>query len=670
MKDENPLDLEQHADETAWDVWKRRLIFGLIILLCITFAAPAFGSCSSAFDSEDVVATYRLNGELRAVGDEEFRDLQQRLYQSHAVLSGRSPQEDEVWGHFLLNQAALAEGIYVSDDAAMTWVRDVPDFQAGGRFDEDAYLGTLANATSGRLTHKSFLRTVKEILRGREYRRMFALAVLSQPSEDAFITWQEQNKKISLEYIVQEFDPVAADVAAIEPTEDDLRVFVTLPTIEARLRLPPRKVVEAAYVRVLELEASQKTELETLLTERGRLDKALVRLAKQEWAAGAERVYTEKNWKDSKRRLRQLQIDDLVKDWVEGGNQGDLPDDKYPPDPSAIEWPANVLDQFEKFWRDDLEREVLIREYVKLVAEQAEREGKSFADLATEHAVHGLKIVRNAEAQTDNDLVEQFPEGLGRDSEFSNVVRTFLTGPRDGTAFLPKVHVEPVPTTSLGSALEDRGYMVLRLADFEAARPRRVDEARDEIVKIWREHEVSRVVREKIEAVRESVRDTVTFADAAKTAGLTVQSLRNVNRKTRKTGSRAGPTAGPGETLDDATAAVARRLRHRNRVLDAYPQLRMTKIDDLMAPGSIILDDRTRAAYLIRVTAKVDPRPIEMTESDLRRVQQQNSLQAMQALNDLVGLDALKRRLSFKEIERTSPSDDAEDEEARSDDDS
>ena len=79
MKDENPLDLEQHADETSWEVWKRRLIFGLLILLCVTFAAPTFSSCSSAFESTDRVATYRIGDTTYEVADLPFRDVQRRL---------------------------------------------------------------------------------------------------------------------------------------------------------------------------------------------------------------------------------------------------------------------------------------------------------------------------------------------------------------------------------------------------------------------------------------------------------------------------------------------------------------------------------------------------------------------------------------------------------------
>ena len=46
--EENPLDLELHEEETLWDAWKRRLMFALLMALCIAFAAPTFGSCDSA----------------------------------------------------------------------------------------------------------------------------------------------------------------------------------------------------------------------------------------------------------------------------------------------------------------------------------------------------------------------------------------------------------------------------------------------------------------------------------------------------------------------------------------------------------------------------------------------------------------------------------------------
>ena len=100
MKDENPLDLEQHEDETPWDVWKRRLIFGLLILLCVTFAAPTFSSCTGAFEGGDRVATYRLGDTTYEVGDVEFRDVQRRLSQAYYVLYQQAPSGDDAyWQH-------------------------------------------------------------------------------------------------------------------------------------------------------------------------------------------------------------------------------------------------------------------------------------------------------------------------------------------------------------------------------------------------------------------------------------------------------------------------------------------------------------------------------------------------------------------------------------------
>ena len=70
--DPKPLDLEEHEKDEPLSVWKRRAMFVLLIGLCVSFAAPTFGTCSGALGSGgvDAWATFSVGGEERIVRDD------------------------------------------------------------------------------------------------------------------------------------------------------------------------------------------------------------------------------------------------------------------------------------------------------------------------------------------------------------------------------------------------------------------------------------------------------------------------------------------------------------------------------------------------------------------------------------------------------------------------
>ena len=136
--EENPLDLEQHQEESLWDVWKRRLMFVLLIALCITFAAPSFGGCETALGSggSEIYGTFRVDGELVEVSRSHFDGTWQRLARTMTVVQSRPPESDEaIWAHIILNAAAEREGIHVPRSRVDRWLARQAMFQQGGAFD-------------------------------------------------------------------------------------------------------------------------------------------------------------------------------------------------------------------------------------------------------------------------------------------------------------------------------------------------------------------------------------------------------------------------------------------------------------------------------------------------------------------------------------------------------
>ena len=198
-----------------------------------------------------------------------------------------------------------------------------------------------------------------------------------------------------------------------------------------------------------------------------------------EYYGARDAIYTRENWLRTARRYHAAAMElhaEQMAEWEakpEEERAGETPPPE-PPDPALDAVPEDFIERYDKFWRDRLVKEIAAREFLRMFAAQAERESRTFDDLAKDYEVIGVRVAKNPEPLEDGEFAERFPEDLGRDSELSAAVRTFLRGPAEGRAFTPEVHLDPIPTTRLGRELDDRGYMALRLDGYDPSRVREI----------------------------------------------------------------------------------------------------------------------------------------------------------------------------------------------------
>jgi len=268
--------------------------------------------------------------------------------------------------------------------------------------------------------------------------------------------------------------------------------------------------------------------------------------------------------------------------------------------------------------------------------------------------VIGVRVVQNEKPLADSDITDAYPEQLAQDSELASTVRTYLKGPATGKTFTPAVHTAPIATTRLGRVLDDRGFMVVRLAEYTPSRVRELEEARDEIVEMWREHQVRDRARKQLDAMRDKVTaGDATLEEAAATDGLEIRVLRRFNRSTPE---RTVPISLPGATPDPALVEARDRVQHRNRILRDYSILRGVEPGEFRK--AVLLDDRTEGAYLIRVDAKNLPtaqeiQPYELRAERITMMQEQFAKRAT-----LMNAEALKARFQLTIVEPEKPADD------------
>ncbi len=646
----NPLDVERHEEETAWAVWKRRLVLAFLVAIVISFAAPSFGSCSGALGSggSRVIGTFEIDGTKHSVTESEFDATRTRLRAFHAFLNQDLPGGDEaadaVWSHIVLDAAARAAGVHVP--AAQLHEQVVQIISRYGAWSEAQYSRTVAEVARGQMTTRGFERALEEVMRVELYKRACVAPIARVDSRAAFEAWRTENPTLRVSYTVQPYATFRADVEAASPDDAVLRDFTRLPESVAVLSVPAKKVVETAYLRVLEMTDANMRAIENVLRDAGVLksDADLKRLGLNAFVGSETAIYTRENWL-RQARARYDAAKKVYEEQLAAATAAGHPEraGSPPPDPTLETPPSNKIELYDKLWREQIEREVLAQQFLKLFAARAEREGRSFEDLAQEYLVQGVRVVRNAEPLADSELAERYPDGLAAESEMAVVVREALKGPAAGAAFVPVVHTQPVPTTRFGRNLDDRGYMVLRLAGFEPTRVRTVDEARDEIVGMWREHEVRERARKSLEALRDQAAGSTSFEAAASAAGLTLRTIRALRSTTSE---RPEP---PVDGADAAALAARDEIRYRNRVVRDYAVL--SALDAGTFRADVLLDDSIEAALLERVDERVLPGPLEIRREDLHRQRLLQMRESSGAFMQLFDRAALARRFHL-EIEK------------------
>jgi hypothetical protein len=278
------------------------------------------------------------------------------------------------------------------------------------------------------------------------------------------------------------------------------------------------------------------------------------------------------------------------------------------------------------------------------MALRAERESKSFADLAPEYARFGVRVAATPEPLTEADLGEKFPEGLGKDTELVSLIRAKFPLPAAGAAFVPKVYPDPIPTTRVNERLNDRGSFIVRWNAVEPPKQKDVADVRadmDQAVYARRREDMARDaladLRKKVEA-DPGDRAAALRARAAE-AGLEVQTLRRFNQY-------SWSPAPPEDGTTPEQKAAADRVRRRVRVQHDWHTLSRTDPGKFRDP--ILLDQNVGAAFLELVTEKTDPVVQEFGDDALARARSTKSMELGNKLGTMLSFDELAKRYELR----------------------
>lgn len=665
MTEKPELDPEIHEDDTAVSVWKRRMVLILLIILVVAVAAPTFAGCSGFVAAKKTAATFEVEGTSHLLTDEDLHKFIARYQTMYRLFDPRRgmPEGDEFTKQALrtlmLDAAAKAQGIHVPDERVLTLARRIPAFMAPGtsEFDERQCRNVLAQF-GGALTWQTLCETLRTEMRVAEYMRAYSVAYDLVPGDDAFESWRKRNVKLTVDYVVSPFAAAREKVAAMQPSEEDLRTTAELPAVKALLAVPPRKTVEVAYIKAAEMtaeqfEAAKKFTYDAeIFDEDQTLDDAAMRY----FMGHSDIIYTKDRWREiadpTWAKAHREWEDDHAK-WDKEPKEGRRAEPVEPKDPAGDYDSKEEVAKF-ALWRDRVLKETVAEKIVANLGERADKEGKSLSDVGAEFARFGVKVVRNAEPLTDAEIVQKYPDPVARDSEFDQVVIAQFKAPAEGAVFKRQYQKAPVPTTKLADRVADRGWMVLCLEGCDPARLFPVSEKKDLVVDFWRRHRVGELARSAAEEIQKKVSaagpDAAKMAEAmrqaAKDAGLDVQTLRRFNRTTT---SPKPPVAGPDGHLSEATQNLARRIAARNRVQQDYGILSLLDAGRLREP--VLVDETAEAAFVILVVEKYEPTPLEMQDSELRQERIMLASQAVTKSNDLNSYETLAKRYNLQRFD-------------------
>lgn len=667
---ETPLDLDVHEGETKSKVWVRRTLFGLVIVLCVSFAAPQFGSCSGALGrgGTELWGTFRTGSEVHEVWEGDFRRTFSRVAAVARMFDPQARVDDDlVWRHIILDAAAREQGIVVTDEQVLRRLAMHPVFQVDGKFDEAKYRAEIRQlAKYASVDHEGFTSALRSFLRTEIYANAWSAAFSVPQSRDAWEEWKKSHVKVSADWVVQPFAPLHEKSSALPVTDDDLRRVANLPEVAAMRTIPGRRGIEAAYLRVRDITDAQSAAMEKFVTENRLLgaDQTLEIAAwTQFWAnrQPGSGPYTRETW----RTLRQPEYEKALREWEA------LPEPRpeKPKEPGS-DWPEQAQDEFDRHWAGFVSREVLAREVLRHMGQRAERESKPLAEIVPAYEAFGVRVVTTPEPVADSDLVEKFPEGLCRDSELEQAIRVRFRVPAAGQAFAPAVLPEPVPACMVSSRPQDRGWVVARWTSWDPPKEKDVLEPSvraqaEPFFRKWRANELARDalagVRREVEAAGKDLeprREALRKAAAA--AGLEVRSIRRFNRNTRR-----GTV--PVVAADAAPEArrAAESITWRNRVLDDYEFLSRQEPGALRDP--ILIDDPIGAAFLMLVTERYEPAPVEMDDATTRMQRYLRGRQDMQEFMKALSFEEVRRRFALelteagrKATERAQPTNEEE----------
>ena len=665
MTEKPELDPEVHEDDTTMSVWKRRMVLILLIVLVVAVAAPTFAGCSGFVEAKKTAATFEVEGTSHVLTDEDLHKFIARYQTMYRLFDPRRgmPEGDEFTKQALrtlmLDAAAKAQGIHVPDERVITLAHRIPAFMAPGtaEFDERQCRNVLAQF-GGALSWQTLCETLRTEMRVAEYMRSYSVAYDLVPGDDAYESWKKRNVKLTVDYVASPFDAAREKVAAIEPTDEDLRTTAELPAVKALLAVPPRKTVEVAYVKAAEMTAEQLEAARNfaydaeIFDEDQTLDAAAIRY----FMGHSDIIYTKERWRDltdpSWAKAHRDWEDEHAK-WEKEPKEGRRAEPVEPKDPAADYDAKDEIAKFE-LWRDRVIKETLAERIVQTLGERADKEGRALSDVGAEYARFGVKVVRNAEPLTDAEIVQKFPDPVARDSEFDQVVIAQFKAPAEGAVFKRQFQKAPVPTTKLADRIADRGWMVIALEGCDPARLYPVAEKKDLVVDFWRRHRVGELARSLAEEIQKKVsaagpdaaKMSEAMKQAAKDAGLEVQTLRRFNRTTS---APKAPVAGPNGQLSEESQKLARRIAARNRVQQDYGILSLLDAGKLREP--VLVDEKTEAAFVIFVVEKHEPAPLEMQDAELRQERIMIASQTVAKSNELNSYEALAKRFNLQRFD-------------------
>lgn len=663
MTEKPALDPELHEDDTLTSVWKRRMVLVLLIVLVVAVAAPTFGGCSGFFSTKKTAATFEVAGRTISVDDEQLGQFTLR-YMSAMRMLGIDPAVGEgedvskgILRRMMLDALAKAEGVHVPDSQVTEIIRSRPQFQVGGKFDEGRYRAEMSNFSRGGLNHHYVSEMLRVRIRSDEYEQLGATAYQVIPGGEAYDAWKKRSVKLTVDYVAVPYEAQRERIASIQPSEDDLQKIAGLPAVKALLAVPPRKTIEVAILKVEEMDAERfaaakkfAEDAEIFSEERPLEAEAFV-----QFHGDRDYVFTKEHWgrlKDPEYPAKRRKYDEDHLAWEKQPKESRGEEPKEPADPKAG-YPEEERAQF-PLWRERVEKEILARHIVKDLVTKAEREGKALSEVAADYARFGVRVVKNAEPLSDTEIVEKFPDPVARDSEFDQVAIVGFRAPAEGAVFKRQYHSQPVPTTRLADRIGDRGYMVASLESCDAARQYTLAERAEQVVDFWHKHQVVEAAKSVAEEIRKKAEaaqpDAAKVAEALRAAAaeakLEVQTLRRFNRSTE---SPRVPVAAAGETLSPEVQAIARRIALRNRVQQDYQLLSGLDVGKVRDP--VLVDEKLEAAFVVVVTEKYEPRPVEMRDEELRSDRYGLAIQAKSKIDQVFAYEELAKTLNLKRFD-------------------
>ena len=495
----------------------------------------------------------------------QFKDMYQALAANEAYMNSlRTNVLEKLINESLQDQASKDLGLRVSDEQIKTAIRELREFQTDGKFDNERYLSLLRQAGYSVEKFRESMRA--DMTRQQLVQGIVASNFVIEKEKQHFAELENETRQIQM--VTVSAEPLKKDV---EVTEEQIKGYYDLNSNNYRTEEKVKvdyvllkasdfnKDVKVTDEEIQQYYDSQKSRYK--VAERRRASHILIEV-KDDEAKAKEKITALKAKLDAGEDFAKLAKENSD-DTFSGEKGGDL--DWFEKDAMDKAFGEAVFALKEESETTDVVRSSFGFHLIKLTGIQAEKvkpldevKSKVVEMLQEQHAAELFLEKRTSLEETAFEIPDTLDDAASAaDAKVQStelVTRFGLPAPLNQPQVSQAIFSSEVLQEGINSSvieLDDQSVIVVRIAEHEASRVKKLDEVKDQVKEAVIKDKATELAKTKAQDLLKTVREGQSLEEVAKAQSHAYQAVEKLTRNsfdvTQEVRKRAFSMAVPGE---------------------------------------------------------------------------------------------------------------------------